>query len=115
MENEKKPKNGFDRLKIKYTKLKAEKEDLQAKLTELENKVKAAAEDHNKDIREKESDLSKQSAKIQGYEEDLANAQSAAREYRRQAEEAIRRMGWLRRLWYGYNIPKFSDDDQWND
>lgn len=98
METEiKKPKNGFDRLKVKYAKLKEEKEE-----------VERRAKDSDETIR-------KQGTKISELSGDLANAQSEAREYRSKFEEAVRRMGWLRRLWYGYNIPQFTNEDHWHD
>ena len=40
---EKKPNGGYSRLKVKYAKLKAEKETLEAKIAELEGKAKAEA------------------------------------------------------------------------
>lgn len=94
---EKKPKNGFDRLKVKYAKLKAEKEE-----------VERRAKDSDETIR-------KQGTKISNLTADLANAQSEAREYRSKFEEAVRRMGWLRRWWYGYDRPQFTDEDHWHD
>lgn len=94
---EKKPKNGFDRLKVKYAKLKEEKEE-----------VERRAKDSDEIIR-------KQGTKISNLTADLANAQSEAREYRSKFEEAVRRMGWLRRLWYGYDIPQFTNEDHWHD
>lgn len=111
---EKKPKNGFDRLKIKYAKLKAEKEALEAKITELEGKANAATEQHSKDIREKDETIRQQGTKISTLTADLANAQGEAREYRNKFEEAVRRMGWLRRFIYGYNFPQFTDEDHWH-
>lgn len=94
---EKKPKNGFDRLKVKYAKLKEEKEE-----------VERRAKDSDENIR-------KQGTKISELSGDLANAQSEAREYRSKFEEAVRRMGWLRRFVYGYNFPQFTDEDHWHD
>lgn len=93
---EKKPKNGFDRLKVKYAKLKEEKEEVER--------------------REKDSDetIRKQGKKISELSGDLANAQSEAREYRSKFEKAVRRMGWLRRLLYGYDIPQFTNEDHWH-
>lgn len=108
MDNEKKHKSGFALPKEKQAKA-------ESQIQTLESQLSSKKEELRRTKYELQTTIEQQSRKIQGYEEDLTNAQSAAREYRRQAEEAIRRMGWLRRLWYGYNIPKFSDDDQWND
>ena len=94
---EKKPKNGFDRLKVKYAKLKAEKEEIERR-----------AKDSDETIRQ-------QGTKISTLTADLANAQGEAREYRNKFEEAVRRMGGFRRFIYGYNIPQFTDEDRWHD
>lgn len=94
---EKKPKNGFDRLKVKYAKLKAEKEEIERR-----------AKDSDETIRQ-------QGTKISSLTADLANAQGEAREYRNKFEEAVRRMGGFRRFIYGYSIPQFTNEDHWHD
>lgn len=125
---EKKPKNGFDRLKVKYAKLKAEKEELEKKLADKPNykglweeemsKYEQLASKHKQlriECGEKDETIRKQGTKISTLTADLANAQGEAREYRNKFEEAVRRMGGFRRFIYGYNIPQFTDEDRWHD
>ena len=98
---EKKPKNGFDRLKVKFAKLKAEKETLEAKINELEGKAKAAAAAHSKDIREKEDTIRKQGSKISKLSADLSVAQGNEEEWKRKYNEAIAHVPFWRRWLHG--------------
>lgn len=96
---EKKPNGGYSRLKVKYAKLKAEKETMEAKIAELEGKAKAAAEAHSKEIREKEETISKQATKIKNLSNDLSNAQAASENYRIKYETALAHVPFWRK-WF---------------
>ena len=106
---EKKPKNGFDRLKVKYAKLKAEKETLEAKITELEGKAKAKLAKAEADAAElkrirglyesEQETTHKQTTKIKNLSNDLSNAQAAAENYRIKYETAIAHVPFWRK-WF---------------
>lgn len=126
---EKKPKNGFDRLKKKYAMLlETHKEEMakgREQLSQMEaerNNAHSFAQKWRQESLKKQEELQtaeetirKQGTKISTLTADLANARGEAREYRNKFEEAVRRMGWLRRWWYGYSIPQFTDEDHWHD
>lgn len=115
---EKKPKNGFDRLKVKYAKLKEENDtlkDLKTAADKFADEWKRRYDKKKEELETAEATINKQASKISELSGDLANTQSEAREYRSKFEEAVRRMGWLRRLWYGYDIPQFTNEDHWHD
>lgn len=118
MSSEKKHKSGFTLLKEKLAKVEVEK----AKLQDLKTASDKFAEEwknryfkKKEELAEAEATIKKQSAKISQLSGDLSNAQSDARDYRRKYEEAVSRMGWLRRFIYGYNVPQFTDEDHWHD
>ena len=118
MADEKKHKSGFALLKEKLAKAEAEK----TKLQDLKTAADKFAEEwknryfkKKEELTEAENTIVKQSTKISQLSGDLSNAQSDARDYRRKYEEAVSRMGWLRRMWYGYNGPQFTDEDHWNE
>lgn len=129
MSDEKKHKSGFALLKEKLAKAEAENKELRAAVeksqtaymeltrTSRENmkKVQDNRDEWKKDAEAKQTIIEKQGTKISQLSGDLSNAQSEAREYRSKFEEAVRRMGWLRRLWYGYDIPQFTNEDHWHD
>lgn len=128
MADEKKHKSGFALLKEKLAKVEAENKELRAAVeksqtayleltrTSKENikKVQDNRDEWKKDAEAKQTTIEKQSAKISQLSGDLSNAQSDARDYRNKFEEAVRRMGWLRRFIYGYNFPQFTDEDHWH-
>lgn len=127
--SEKKHKGGYELLKEKYDKVKRisdEKDkcyaELKEKYGELRLQVdcpskswKGIAEARQKKINEQAEIIRQQGIKISELSGDLANAQSEAREYRSKFEKAVRRMGWLRRWWYEYDRPQFTDEDHWHD
>lgn len=118
-------KGGTDYAKEKLAKAEAEKAKLQEQLAQALSERnnysaqldRAKTEIHNLkiDCNGKQSTIEKQGSKISELSGDLANAQSEAREYRSKFEEAVRRMGWLRRWWYEYDRPQFTDEDHWHD
>ena len=87
----------------------------ETKIKELEEQLELKRRVYNKNLNEKEDTIRKQGSKISELSGDLVNAQSEAREYRSKFEEAVRRMGWLRRWWYEYDRPQFTDEDHWHD
>ena len=115
---EKKPNGGYSRLKVKYAKLKAENDtlkDLKTAADKFADEWKRRYDKKKEELETAEDTINKQASKISELSGDLANAQSEAREYRSKFEEAVRRMGWLRRFIYGYNFPQFTDEDHWHD
>ena len=129
MSSEKKHKGGYELLKEKYDKVKRisdEKDkcyaELKEKYDELRLRVdcpskswKGLAEVRKKKINEQAETIRQQGIKISELTDEIANLRGTARDYRCQFEEAVRRMGWLRRWWYGYDRPQFTDEDHWHD
>jgi len=108
---EKKPNGGYSRLKVKYAKLKAEKEELEKKLKDSEEIKKIALEEVenrnnqterlHEEINELKETIRKQGTKISQLSADLAVAHGNEDEWQRKYNEAVRCMGSLRRWWYG--------------
>ena len=87
----------------------------EAKIKELEEQLELKRRVYNKNLNEKSETIRKQGTKISDLSGELTNAKGLARDYRRQFEEAVRRMGGFRRFIYGYNFPQFTDEDHWHD
>lgn len=118
MENEikkhKHRKGGTEYAKEKLAKAEAKVKTLESQLANVKEEARRTKYELEKKNKEQEETIRKQGTKISELTGDLANAQSAAREYRRKFEEAVHRMGWLRRLWYKYDRPQFTDEDTWH-
>lgn len=108
-------KGGTDYAKEKLAKAEAKVMTLESQLANAKEEARRTKHELEKNLNEKEDTIRKQGSKISELSGDLANAQSEAREYRSKFEKAVHRMGWLRRFIYGYNVPKFTDEDHWNE
>lgn len=115
---EKKPNGGYSRLKVKYAKLKAENDtlkDLKTAADKFADEWKRRYDKKKEELETAEATISKQGSKISQLSAELNDAVGEIYSTTRQRDEAVRRMGWLRRWWYGYNIPQFTDEDSWHD
>ena len=92
MSDEKKHKSGFTLLKEKYAKLEKERDEWK------------------KDAEDKQVTIKKQGTKISQQAKELNDAAGKIYYTTRQRDEAIRRMGTLRRWWYGYKYPHSASD-----
>lgn len=108
-------KGGTDYAKEKLAKSEAKVMTLESQLANSKEEARRTKYELEKKIKEHDETIRKQGTKISELSGDLANAKSEAREYRSKFEEAVRRMGWLRRWWYGYDRPQFTDEDYWHD
>ena len=120
MSDEKKHKSGFALLKEKLAKAEAEKAKLQEQLAQALSERnnysaqldRAKTEIHNLkiDCNGKQSTIEKQATKISQQAKELNDAVGEIYNTTRQRDEAIRRMGALRRWWYGYKYPHSASD-----
>jgi len=118
-------KGGTDYAKEKLAKAEAKIKELEKQLNvevaehqALEEKYGKMIKDRteiSETIREKAETIRKQATKISELTAEIANLRGTARDYRHKFEEAVRRMGWLRRWWYEYDRPQFTDEDHWHD
>lgn len=93
----------------------AEHQSLEDKYEKLRKELIRTTQDGHKQYNEQQESIHKQAAKISELTAEIANLRGTARDYRRKYEEAVRRMGWLRRWWYEYDRPQFTDEDHWHD
>ena len=93
----------------------AEHQALEDKYEKLRKELNRTTQDGHKQYNEQQESIHKQAAKISELTAEIANLRGTARDYRCKFEEAVRRMGWLRRWWYEYDRPQFTDEDHWHD
>lgn len=108
-------KGGTDYAKEKLAKAEAKVMTLESQLTNAKEEARRTKYELEKKLNEEKETVRKQGTKISELTAEIANLRGTARDYRCKFEEAVRRMGWLRRFIYGYNFPQFTEEDHWHE